>query len=127
MEKTLEMQICEKLQRFVSSNITLAEFNHWFTPRTWDTRKMEDENLENLANEIELRIAEYSNGDWTKKELKEILKPLVTPKVYFSEYKDPVSLVIPRVTYTSSEVFRSKISINPPLPARTRFSRASVR
>jgi hypothetical protein len=37
-----------------------------------------DRGAESLAFDLELRLAEYSNGDWTLEELKDLLRPLVT-------------------------------------------------
>src|SRR6266542_1169964 len=37
-----------------------------------------DRSAEALAVELELRLAEFSNGDWTLDELKALVRPLVT-------------------------------------------------
>ncbi len=45
---------------------------------TWDVEKTGDQATIDLTYEIVLRLAEYSNGDCTEAELKELLRPLVT-------------------------------------------------
>ena len=42
-----------------------------------DVDHSENQNAINMAYEIELRLAEYSNGYWDEDELKQIFRPLI--------------------------------------------------
>jgi hypothetical protein len=70
--------LCEKLRKklvsYITGNISLSEFEDWFVPTLWTVHKRNDEKLSDMVYEIELRLAEYSNGDWSENELKEHLQ-----------------------------------------------------
>lgn len=79
-----ELEIRYQLVRFIADRMPLAEFEDWFIPRSWDF-KAGPQSLQEIVAEIELRLAEYSNGDWNMRELKNKLMPLVTR--YSIEYR----------------------------------------
>jgi hypothetical protein len=56
--------------------ITLQQFGEWFVPNVWNIDP-KDVMLNNLVYSVKLRFAEYSNGHWTKEELRERLIDLI--------------------------------------------------
>jgi hypothetical protein len=77
MQSSLETVIREQLTRYLSGEISLQEFQRWFISTTWDVEQSNDLAAEELAQAIELRLAEYTNGDWTEQELRGWLRSLV--------------------------------------------------
>jgi hypothetical protein len=74
----LELEIRTRLSAYVTGKISLREFTDWFFPATWNVHKLGDLSLMDLVGEIELDWAEYTNGDWSEDELREMFKPLAT-------------------------------------------------
>lgn len=72
-----DLGIREKLAKYLAGEISLSTFQEWFVPRAWNIEKRDPAAVE-LAHEIDLRLAEFSNGDWTEEELKSKLRPLAT-------------------------------------------------
>jgi hypothetical protein len=66
------------VHRYVTGDITLGEFEEAFIPEAWDVN--EDSELSDAVAEIELRLAELSNGHWTEAEFKDLLRPWATRK-----------------------------------------------
>jgi len=73
MEPSLGTEFRDQLRRYLSGDLSLAEFEDWFVPRTWNIHQVGDPGLADLAYEIDLRLAEYSNGHRTENDLKEVL------------------------------------------------------
>ena len=61
--------------------ISLSEFKKWFFPETWDVDQTNDFNLLNLVYGIKLRLAEFSNKDWTEVELRSLLLSILEKHV----------------------------------------------
>lgn len=78
MQSPLEQQIRGRLTRYLNSESSLQALQDWLAPRVLTLDRKTDPVAADLAFEIELRLAEYSNGDWTQDELRDILRPLVT-------------------------------------------------
>lgn len=70
----LEHHIRECLLRYLSGDISLTEFEKWFASETWNVDIVGDERHAQLTHEIELLLAEYTNGHWTEAELREQLQ-----------------------------------------------------
>lgn len=81
MQSPIEIEIHEWLGRYVGSEISLGEFRNWLIPRAWNIEQDDDKAAEELAYEIELRLAEFSNGDWTEDDLKEMLRKIALSSV----------------------------------------------
>jgi hypothetical protein len=77
MSPHVETEIRETLSCYLSGEISLNTFQEIFLPKIWDIDQKENKIAEELAYEIMLRIAEYSNGDWDEQELKLLFRPLV--------------------------------------------------
>jgi hypothetical protein len=55
-------EIREQLDRYLFGDISLREFEDWFVPATWDAHKAKDPEVDNLADEIEMALSEYTDG-----------------------------------------------------------------
>ncbi len=62
------------LARYLDGSVSLREFDRWFTRATWEI--VSDPVAEALADEIELRLSEYTSGHWTEEELRKIFREL---------------------------------------------------
>jgi hypothetical protein len=47
-------------------------------PAYWNVHHRRDDDLSQIVYEIELRLAEYSNGDWSEDELKGLLNFIIS-------------------------------------------------
>jgi hypothetical protein len=68
-------QVRAELAKWVGGQVSLSEFEDWFVPATWDIQGSAE--LVNLVNEIELRISEYSSGEFSKQELRDQMRKLL--------------------------------------------------
>jgi len=74
-------QIRLHLNAWINGKISLSEFEDWFVPETWDVHKSGDKKAEDLVDEIELNLSEYSGGYLSKEQLLEAMKSLL-PKPF---------------------------------------------
>ncbi|MBI4494753.1 MAG: hypothetical protein HY690_18410 [Chloroflexi bacterium] len=77
MEPLVDSEIREQLARYLADETSLHDFEEWLVAHTWNLHQIADPLVRDLVAEIELRLAEFSNGDWTDAELRDLLKPLV--------------------------------------------------
>lgn len=77
MNQNLLSEIREHLGRYLSGKSTLEQFREWFDVETWGIAAEPDSPLRQLAGEIELRIAEFTNGHRTEDDLRSMLQPLL--------------------------------------------------
>lgn len=77
MSYSLDFNIREWLAKYLAGEISLHEFEDWFFPETWDVDQLDNLALTNLVYGIKLRLAEYSHGDWTEKELRDLLRSFI--------------------------------------------------
>lgn len=111
MSASLEQSIREAIRQYIAGRIPLREFQEWFASRTWDVGAESDDNLRRLVNEIDLLVAEFSNGDWTEEELKSnlqdyrrIVQPVQAVRgVLWSEVQAPYVYVATSGTHNSYE------------------------
>jgi hypothetical protein len=68
-----EHHIREAVARYVSAEIGRGEFQEWFIPRAWELLDSEPSPAASLASEIELALAEFTNGYLTEQELRDRL------------------------------------------------------
>jgi len=64
---------------------TLVEFEDWFAPVAMEIERSDNPAAMSLAYLIELRLAEYTSGHWTERELKGML----SPHAFVSEVRTP--------------------------------------
>ncbi len=70
MTSGIDLEIRASLVRYLSDEISLAEFEDWFVPVAWGIERTGNRGAIELAGEIELRLAEFSNGHWSEPELR---------------------------------------------------------
>jgi hypothetical protein len=89
MPDSLDQTIRKELDRYLRGDISLAEFEAWLIPETWDLSPQSDPKAHELATGITLRIAEFTSGDWSEDELRHQLRRLQAgPALVFSGGKD---------------------------------------
>lgn len=79
-----DYEIREKVAQYLTSRISLDQFEDWLVARSWNMHADSDRQSQKLASEIELRLAEYSSGHLTEQDLRRELVPYVTR--YFITY-----------------------------------------
>jgi hypothetical protein len=77
-----QFDLNNQLVKYLASETSLERFRDWFDSSTWDMHLTSDQPTQDLAAEIELRLAEYTNGHRTEGELRTTLLPLVTLQIY---------------------------------------------
>ena len=73
---TTTLEIKDQLGRFLVKEQSLNEFNIWLAQNTWNIH-LEEPDVQSLVGEIELALAEYSNGDLILSDLRERLSSLI--------------------------------------------------
>lgn len=76
MSHSLDYTIREQLADYLADNISLHKFEDWFFSETWEIDDADNQNLANLVYGIKLRLAEFSHGDWTEAELRNMLRSI---------------------------------------------------
>ena len=69
------------LRRYLAGEVSLAEFAARFTQSEWNLSERDGDAEDELVYEIELRLAEFSNGDWFEQELRDLLRPVANTYV----------------------------------------------
>ena len=109
MAALIDTQIRQRLLRQVAGEITLEQFVAWFAPVVWRIDSASPA-ARDLAYEIELRLAEYSNGDWTEGELKRLFRSLVVTQVVVS---NPQPYVVHNQTTSLTVTAGATTSLSP--------------
>ena len=76
MQHPLELEIRDRLSAYLAGEISLHDFEDWFFPKTWDVDQLSEPALLDLVYHIKLDWAEFTNGDWSEKELHDMLKSI---------------------------------------------------
>jgi len=74
----IDLEIRDWLARYLNGDISLHEFEEWFVPVAWSIEQSRNADAIELAGEVELRLAEFSNGHWTEDDLRSKLEPCVS-------------------------------------------------
>lgn len=76
MQSDREMQALDLLDRYTAGELPVREFAQRFVPLMWG---IETDHIPTRLDvgAVDLRLIEFSNGDWTEDELKEELRLLV--------------------------------------------------
>lgn len=77
-----EIELREELSRLLSKEISLNSFEEWFVQHSWNMHKNSDVSAQQLASAIELRLAEYDNGDLPEADLYRELGQLARSTVH---------------------------------------------
>jgi hypothetical protein len=75
-EPTLQ-DVQRYLATYLGGEISLSQFRDWFDAETWDMDMQPDTPLGHVVAEIELRLAEFTNGHLTQADLRTLLQSLV--------------------------------------------------
>jgi hypothetical protein len=114
MQAPLSLAIREQLANYLSGRLDLRAFNRWFAAAAWTVDGDPDVATRVLAYEIEHRLAEFSNGDWTEVELGRFFQPLVTNYSFGGapQYTSSTSVVVgtPRMGLTDQSAIRRPIA-----------------
>lgn len=76
----LEQDVRAKLFQLMTGLLELRDFQVWFAPVAWRLGRPENAGLHPLARRVELRLAEYTNGDWSADQLLAELGRLMRPE-----------------------------------------------
>jgi hypothetical protein len=74
-------EIRRRLADWLDGNTSLREFEDWFVPNTWDLHLSGDVEAEEITDEIELSLFEYSDGTRSSSELREALTRISHPLI----------------------------------------------
>ncbi len=85
MAMPLALQVREQMSQFVGGRQSLTQFEDWFVSAFWSVEFELDAATRDLGYEIELRLAEHSNGDWTEAEMKDMFRQLASRYLVSSE------------------------------------------
>ena len=77
MDQELLLELRTRLGRYLNGKIPLEQFRRWFDVETWGLAAESDSTVRQVAGEIELRIAEFTNGHLSESELRAALQPLL--------------------------------------------------
>jgi hypothetical protein len=69
------------LADYLDGTRSLSEFRDWFDVETWGVASEPDSLVRQTAGEIELRIAEFTNGHLSEQELQKLLRPLASDSI----------------------------------------------
>lgn len=70
----LDHEIRERARQYLRGSLSLRDFYLWLVPATWDVHLGDNSEAKRLAYELQHRINEFTNGDWTESELKELFR-----------------------------------------------------
>jgi hypothetical protein len=76
MSESSLQAIQNHLASYVNGKRSLSEFRDWFDSETWGLAAEPDSPARRIAGEIELRLAEFTNGHLTEDDLRSLLQPL---------------------------------------------------
>lgn len=85
MTREIDLEIRDWLGQYLDEAISLRQFEEWFVPVAWGIPRTANQGILGLVGEIELRLAEFSNGHWTEPELRAKLEPLATFRGQFQQ------------------------------------------
>lgn len=89
------------LAKYLSREISLFQFREWFDVETWELDMQPDTPLGQTVGEIELRLAEFTNGHRTEDDLRHHLESLL-PKPENVDFQLPIKYEEPLVEMISS-------------------------
>jgi len=86
MPHSLASQIRQRLGEYIDGIVSADYFAEWMIPVAMSILERRDEmgHVADLASEIDTRLVEYYDGDWTEAELRLLLAPHQLPNPYAS-------------------------------------------
>jgi hypothetical protein len=76
-----EVQIREKLGRYLRRDLSLDQFEDWIAQQSWNMHQDSSVSARELASAIELRLAEHSSDHLSEACLREEFRQFVNPPV----------------------------------------------
>ncbi|MGH2588319.1 MAG: hypothetical protein ACRDJE_25645 [Dehalococcoidia bacterium] len=76
MNHSLEQDIRARLDRYLAGEQSMAEFQRWFIPASWNVHRSGNPAVEGLVGEVGLLLAEFEAGDRSEDELRKHFRPL---------------------------------------------------
>ena len=73
-----DLEIRMQLVRYLTKEISLDEFEDWFVARSWNYYEAASPLLLELVSQIELLLAEFSNGHLPEEQLRREIAPFAT-------------------------------------------------
>lgn len=73
----LDIEIRERLARYLASEISLREFEDWFVPASWNVHLSGNEEAAQLTYDIEAVLLQASTERWPEERVKKKLAPFV--------------------------------------------------
>lgn len=73
----LDIEILRQLSRLLANDLSMSDFQTWFTRETWDIHKRNEPRAEDLTYTLQLLFAEFSSGHLPYNELLLELTPLL--------------------------------------------------
>lgn len=70
-------ELYKKIIRYLNDEISVTQFEDWFLPNFGRILNLPDCPPRNLAGDIQLALAEMSNGDRTEADLKSLVRDLI--------------------------------------------------
>jgi hypothetical protein len=122
-------QIREELIDQLIGRISLEDFEAWLVSSSWDMPAYGWNEAKELVAEIQLRLAEFSLGQISERQLRDELLKFVRDSVMVSDFS-PLAYpgLMSRAFQTFSSARPSELQWHPPRsrPADIRFARAPV-
>jgi hypothetical protein len=101
MSEPTPKDVQHHLAKYLISEISLSQFRDWFDAETWDSDLQSDTPLGQMVGEIELRLAEFTNGHRTENDLRYHLESLL-PKAENVDFQIELTREEPFVEMLSS-------------------------
>jgi hypothetical protein len=94
-------EIRDQVAKLLFGEISLQEFEDWFVPATWDAHKAGDAEAENLTDEIDMSLSEYTSRQLSPEQLRSGLAGAVFPLAK-NRFGDPIPSPVPESNATSA-------------------------
>jgi hypothetical protein len=75
----LDLEVTDQVARYLAGESSLDEFRRWLLPLVWKMAEPTSNERSDLANRLELRLAEFMNGHWTEDDLRLLFARLLPP------------------------------------------------
>ncbi len=72
----LHQDIFDQLEHYLAGQSSIAAFEEWFFPATWNVHKSGDTAAERLHGPLALHLSEFDRGHWTEEEIREKLREI---------------------------------------------------
>ncbi len=77
MQLSDQLDMTDALDRYLTDRISISDLQVRLVGIAWDVLLDDNSPGAKILYELELGLAEFSNGDWTEDELKGLFRPLL--------------------------------------------------